>query len=688
MMRIALIASLALCAAQLPAQRPANEAAALRALEQLSDGPERLRHRAARELGSFDGQAATDALLAQLATAKSPSYLATVVRALGRRARQGAVAPLMAKFRSLEAPRLCEAVAEALRRQGPDGIQALAGELEPMRQRRAHRQALCYSLGKVQRGDAARDALLEELRVAGPGQQLQPLQGLAARRDDPVVDAARLRLAESSNLLVAGAAVQQLADDEHGSAADAALALARRLGPEDRGDLHRAVLAGLLFAHAARGDEALWRAAARADKAFGEDLTERWQQALGDPRFFDALATRAAKSKDAASRAAIARALALVGADQRTAAIELLSTLLADRELWVVQAACVSAEELGADSRGALGATLGAGAPAHQAARIAALMAMPVLEDPAAAQLAELQPKLKAEALAAWLQGLAKGGHAPLPACAEVARRHLASRDWRVRAAALQLALKAPDKPLVAALIDRLKREEGRMEQDVRAALQRITGARFGAAKDWQRWWRKAQKDAELPLAAAPKGGGDVREGTASYWGLSIHSTRVAFLVDTSGSMREPFGTGDGTRLDEAEHQLQNVLSKLPKGAQANVVTFAARPTQMFPELQKLSGRRKKDAASFLAALESKGPTNLYSGLRSVFGDPGVDTVVVLSDGRPSAGWETAPDGLLELARVWNAGRMVRIHTVALGAPSELLEKLAQATGGEHRVAR
>ena len=46
------------------------------------------------------------------------------------------------------------------------------------------------------------------------------------------------------------------------------------------------------------------------------------------------------------------------------------------------------------------------------------------------------------------------------------------------------------------------------------------------------------------------------------------------------------------------------------------------------------------------------------------------------------------PEALALMAKLWNAGRMVRIHTIALGEDSDLLKRLAGSSGGVYRVAR
>lgn len=668
------------------AQQPKTEAAAVKNFDAVQGGPERLRHGAARDLGRFDGAAATRALCSELLRAESRSYQLTVTEALGKHARQGAVEPLLTLLRQTEAPRLAEAVAEATRKQGAVGIDGLALELPRARDVRARRQAICYALARVDDHVGARDALLADIAAVPNGNQLQPLQGLASWRGDAAVDEARELLASGKNLLVAGTAVQQLADHRHESAYKLALQLSRRLAKDDRGDLYRAVVTGLLCDPGKGATPELWRAAAAADRPFERGLTERWTQALGEAAFFTALVKKACKDKDPAIRAVAARALALSPASQHEEARTALTGLLPDKDIRVVRAACMACAPL--DARAALASSLAVGPERHQATRITALVALPRIDGETYESLAEIAPKLKGEALAAWLYAL-KRRPAAEQSRAEVALQHLDDRDWRVRAAAIDLARSAASKDLVTKLIARLKREKGRLRHDALVALREITGAGFGDAKSWQSWWKEAQADVTIPMKDAPSGGRTRTDPTAAaYWDMPVVSDRITFVVDTSGSMKKPFGTGDSDRLEQAQAQLRAILEKLPKGSKANVIAFSAGAVNMFDDLSSLSSRRLKGAKKFVDALESKGPTNVYAALAAAFSQDEVDTIYLLTDGRPSSGTVADVGAIRGWARLWNAGRMVRLHTIALGNKSDLLKDFATDSGGVYRVAR
>jgi Mg-chelatase subunit ChlD len=210
----------------------------------------------------------------------------------------------------------------------------------------------------------------------------------------------------------------------------------------------------------------------------------------------------------------------------------------------------------------------------------------------------------------------------------------------------------------------------------------------FGTAAEWQKWWSRegaSFKPREV-LAVMPERNADKQ--TVSYWNVPVRSDRVSFIVDVSGSMAKPFGTGSGTRLTEAKRQLTDVLGRLPKKAKINIITFADSAQSLFPKLQALGKKQHKAAAAHIKEIFAKGTTNVHDALEAAFADRDVDTIFLLTDGRPSDGPVVDPTALADEVARWNVSRSIVIHTIAIGAKSPFLARLAKDSGGEHSVAR
>ena len=106
------------------------------------------------------------------------------------------------------------------------------------------------------------------------------------------------------------------------------------------------------------------------------------------------------------------------------------------------------------------------------------------------------------------------------------------------------------------------------------------------------------------------------------------------------------------------------------------------------PSLVEMDARRLTQAHRFAQAQRAKGGTALHDGLLAALEDEEVDTIVVLSDGQPTAGRITDPEDILADVRHRTRLRGVVVHCVALNFRSELMAGLAAATGGTYREVR
>ena len=677
------------------AQRPKTAEEALRRVEQVKDGTEADRRRPVGDLGAFTGPEVTAVLLAELARAKELGYLQTVVRALGEQPREGIVGPLTEVLRAATNNRLMDSACEGLARQGDAGVQAL-GEVLAAEKPGSRRQAVCDGLGRAD-GDAARDLLLREVKTAGGRDRLPALRGLQRRAGDALVDELRLLLATDKDTLVAAIALRQLADHRHEKASELAQQLLHRLSPDASAEHYTAALRGLLVDPTGGNPESILVAAARAEDPFGKDVAPAWTQALATPAFVRWLGEQAPTRKVAEERALAAMALGRCAAADRAQAAPALAKLLAGKELDVVRAAALALAGFGPELGLPPLQKLLAGT--HEGALPIALQALHELRHSEPGWAAEVLQHTSAKSAA--LRAAALGLLAQLPnvepaRAIAAAADNLAHKQWPVRSAAIDLLVARRDPAGIPLLIERLEHEQGRLLQDVQDALFDLTQLRLGDAAAWRAFWQKEGPTFRVPAAPqdVAKGGKEkgprgAAAGTgATYWDIPVRSDRVAFVVDVSGSMNQPFGTGGGTRLDEAKRQLVRVLGLLPAKAKMNVITFGNATDAFAPGLQSLDEKRRKAAEAWTQALVVRGATNVHAGLQRAFADPEVDTIFLLTDGQPSTGDIVEPGPLAKAVAGWNLGRGLRIHTVAIGGKSDFLERLARESGGEHAVAK
>ncbi len=297
---------------------------------------------------------------------------------------------------------------------------------------------------------------------------------------------------------------------------------------------------------------------------------------------------------------------------------------------------------------------------------------------------------------------------------------------WLVRASVVAALEKTPSKEGIDAIVKRMVKEEGRLKDDCRRALQALTGQDLAANPEiWRVWWEQNRdkwtgKPPAEDTAKGPDPFKDLGKKPAEsdrktgFFGIQIESKRVVFVIDISGSMNAKMG-GNGpdaksSRAELAREELKRVVAALEDGTIFNIVFFSSGVRVWKPDMQKADGKSRGEALQFIAGVEFAGGTNTYDALEAAFalgdmgkgkkresdptGDARVDTIVFLSDGKPSVGKITDPDLIRGSVKDWNRSRRIAIHAVAFvgaatskdgneGADPAFMKGLAADTGGK-----
>jgi uncharacterized protein YegL len=172
-------------------------------------------------------------------------------------------------------------------------------------------------------------------------------------------------------------------------------------------------------------------------------------------------------------------------------------------------------------------------------------------------------------------------------------------------------------------------------------------------------------------------------------------------VIDVSGSMLEPSGpAGSPTRAHLAKEELKRAVLALEDNATFNIVFFSVDVKPWKKEMVVADAESRREAVDFIERVGVVGGTSTFGALEFAFdlatvgkgksaepdpsGDAKVDTVILLSDGKPSLGRYTDGDQIREQVRRWNVDRRIQVHAVAFGADADtgFMEGLAKDTGG------
>ncbi|HHI69008.1 MAG TPA: hypothetical protein ENJ97_06755, partial [Planctomycetes bacterium] len=115
-----------------------------------------------------------------------------------------------------------------------------------------------------------------------------------------------------------------------------------------------------------------------------------------------------------------------------------------------------------------------------------------------------------------------------------------------------------------------------------------------------------------------------------------------------------------------------------------NIIFFHTQVKAWEKKLTRATRANQKKAIRFVRSTRPMGATNIYGALKEAFRDREADTIYLLSDGSPTAGEIVDPGELAREVLSWNRVRRIVIHTISLGTPSPLLQKLARETGGQY----
>jgi hypothetical protein len=243
----------------------------------------------------------------------------------------------------------------------------------------------------------------------------------------------------------------------------------------------------------------------------------------------------------------------------------------------------------------------------------------------------------------------------------------------------------------VDALIDLrerlVKRPDTLLQSGVDHALAEITGTFFEKNEDWRKWW-EVKKASFRPTSGGTLPAGMTtgeRQKKPTFFGTEVHSERLVFVIDTSGSM-------EGDRLKKCQEQLVQCIEALNPRSRFTIVSYSHTIKVWNKSLQAATPKNKSKAKEFAQGLKAAGNTFTLSAMKEGFVVKGADAIVLLSDGMPTEtdnkGDMISPEVILDELSAENRFKKWRVDTFGFeGAPggslSKFMRELAEKNGGK-----
>lgn len=288
------------------------------------------------------------------------------------------------------------------------------------------------------------------------------------------------------------------------------------------------------------------------------------------------------------------------------------------------------------------------------------------------------------------------------------ARELLRDKNLVVCAAAAE-ALKSVKKPdALRLLAERLPGAVGRLRYDIIVAMRDLTGHDFGFdCKSWLNWYQANNDRLEMIFADAEKRNVPISgkktifsgETIPNFFNIPILGLNIVFIIDFSGSMKYSSGGDEDKgdrKIDQALNELEKTLKALPAVAKFNVIILSTEATRCGKgkaarSMLQANESNKKLALDFTMSLWDRledikrGRGDHYDALLEALSEPEVDTVFLLSDGKPTYGTYMHPDNIIE--NIYDANRFKKavINTVTIGKKGTnriLMKKLAEISNG------
>ncbi len=175
--------------------------------------------------------------------------------------------------------------------------------------------------------------------------------------------------------------------------------------------------------------------------------------------------------------------------------------------------------------------------------------------------------------------------------------------------------------------------------------------------------------------------------GKSNYYGIPIRAKRLLFVIDTSGSMKEM--TRYGTRLASAKRELSAAIKGLDQDAEFGVLFFSETVHSWQKDLKVATEENKAEAIKFVSKLAASKSTNTYGALLAATEfDDQLETVFLLTDGRPTCGDIVLPNLILNDIMRRNETRHLKFNTVGIAVADvteNFLRAIASGSDGEFR---
>ena len=234
------------------------------------------------------------------------------------------------------------------------------------------------------------------------------------------------------------------------------------------------------------------------------------------------------------------------------------------------------------------------------------------------------------------------------------------------------------------------KKLDGQLKHELDQQLKKIDVDDFRGDQVRFAAWNESRTPKLFKTASDSSSYDRIKLARNQYYGIDINAKRMLFILDQSGSMAE--WASSGTRLIQAKRQLMDAIHGLPENAEFGILFFDEVVRPWREKIVYATDENKKEAIQYIGKVDAGKRTNTYGALRKALEfDDQLETVFLLTDGKPTAGKILAHGAIVQDILRRNQQRHLTINTIGIsveGKTEAFLRMLSEKTNGEFRFPR
>ncbi|MFT7171731.1 MAG: hypothetical protein ACI80K_004885 [Paracoccaceae bacterium] len=261
--------------------------------------------------------------------------------------------------------------------------------------------------------------------------------------------------------------------------------------------------------------------------------------------------------------------------------------------------------------------------------------------------------------------------------------------DWRPALQGVRNLGDIATKTSVDALVVAATAARSRISLEAVDMLTRLTDLKYSRADQWASWWKDNRATFEFPKKRGKRRKREEDKSAATYNGVRVDSSNVAFLMDVSSWMDRELEKRQEKRIDVARDEMAQAFEAIKPPFTFNVFLYAEDIEALSPKKPlELSKRNNKKALAFVEDARAYGRKDIWNALFTTITDGRYDTIYLLSSGEPDVGWVVHTEHLN-----YHLAELIRFHPVVVHSIAYTdkdghqaqLDRIAETTGGDSR---